>query len=137
MPKKSPAEDVLTRVIAFRQIFVQITGSSDEALMLSQASYWSNLVRGGWFYKSREQWQHETGIKRRQQLTTRKALLKRGYIQERKGHTGWATEFKVNNRVIIKAIMDYVRTRENLFKGQAHGPKPETEVIDFKTRKKR
>lgn len=135
MPR-SPADRVQDRVIAFRQIYVQITGSSDEALMLSQAQYWSNLVKGKWFYKSRAQWEHETGMKRRQQQSARKALVSRGYIQERPGHTGTATEFKINNRIINKAIKDYIDTREKLFNGQAYGPVLPAEVIDIKTKKK-
>lgn len=136
MPR-SPADKVQDRTIAFRQIYVQITGSSDEALMLSQAAYWSKLVNNSWFYKSRDQWQHETGMKRRQQQSARKALVGRGYLQERPGHTGKATEFKLNWKIINKAIKDYVDTREKLFNGQAYGPVLKADVIDIKTRKKK
>lgn len=136
MPE-SPADRSRDRIIAFRQIYVQITGSAEEALFLSQAHYWSKKVKDNWFYKSRAQWQHEIGLRRYQQVAARKALIARGYISERIGDIGAATEFKLNWRIINKAIKDYVDTREKLFNGQAYGPVKEATVIDFKTRKKK
>ena len=66
--------DGLNRPIAFRRALVDLTGSVQAALMLSQAIYWQERVtrEDGWWYKSIEEWQEETGLTRRRLETARK-----------------------------------------------------------------
>jgi hypothetical protein len=66
--------DGLNRPIAFRRALVDLTGSVQAALMLSQAIYWQERVtrEDGWWYKSIEEWQEETGLNRRRLETARK-----------------------------------------------------------------
>jgi hypothetical protein len=76
---------VLDRPIAFHRVFVKLTGSVTAALMLSQAMYWSKRVNSndeGWFYKTREQWEEETGLTRYEQETARKALRRFSFWKE-------------------------------------------------------
>ncbi len=68
--------DLLDRPIAFHRVFVRLTGSVTAAVMLSQALYWSKRTKDaeGWFWKTREEWEAETGLTRREQETARRAL---------------------------------------------------------------
>lgn len=76
----------LDRPIAFQRSFVRLTGSINAALMLSQAIYWSLRSRGGdgWFWKTAEDWENETGMTRREQESARKLLRDRGLLEEEK-----------------------------------------------------
>jgi len=78
--------DALDRPIAFHRVFVELTGSVAAALMLSQAVYWSKRTSdaGGWFYKTRDDWEQETGLTRREQETARKALRKADVWDEKR-----------------------------------------------------
>jgi len=71
-----PLDDALDRPIAFNPAFKRITGSTVAALMLSQAWYWSKRTsdNDGWFYKTIEEWEEETGLTRSEQETARKHL---------------------------------------------------------------
>lgn len=73
---REPLDDVLDRPIAFNPAFKRITGSTVAALMLSQAWYWSKRTsdEDGWFYKTVEEWEDETGLSRSEQETARKHL---------------------------------------------------------------
>jgi hypothetical protein len=77
---------LLDRPIAFHRAFVTLTGSVTAALMLSQAVYWSRRVaegRDGWFYKTQDEWQEETGLSRSEQETARKKLKKYLHCERR------------------------------------------------------
>ncbi len=77
--------DALDRPIAFHRVFVKLTGSVTAALMLSQAMYWSkraNSNNEGWFYKTRDQWEEETGLSRYEQESARKALRRLSFWKE-------------------------------------------------------
>ena len=67
---------LFSRPIAFHRPLVDLTGGILPALMLSQAIYWTPRTkdRDGWFWKTRDQWQEETGMSRREQETARKKL---------------------------------------------------------------
>lgn len=53
--------------------------------MLSQAVYWSKRTneKHGWFYKTQEEWEEETGLTRREQETARRRLKEIGVLQEK------------------------------------------------------
>lgn len=78
------------RPIAFHPGFVELTGSVNAALMLSQAFYWTRRVKpeaDGWFYKSQEEWTKEIRLTRREQEGARKLLRATGFWKEhRKGN---------------------------------------------------
>ncbi len=76
---------VLDRPIAFHRVFVKLTGSVTAALLLSQAMYWSKRVNSndeGWFFKTRDQWEEETGLSRYEQESARKTLRKLSFWKE-------------------------------------------------------
>lgn len=77
--------ELLNRPIAYHKRLVQIAGVTG-AVMLSQAIYWSNnesvIERDGWFWKTQEEWEEETGLTRREQEGARKKLKKSGILVE-------------------------------------------------------
>ena len=80
--------DILDRPIAFQRVFVRVTGSITGALLLSQAVYWQKRARGedGWWWKTQEDWESETGMTRRELEGARKDCLASGILDyERKG----------------------------------------------------
>jgi len=78
--------EMLDRPIAFQRAFVRIGAGIKGALMLSQAVYWSNRTRDadGWFYKTQEEWEEETGLVRSEQETARKKLTGLKVVHEKK-----------------------------------------------------
>ncbi|MBJ6911615.1 hypothetical protein JG661_20320, partial [Vibrio cholerae] len=54
-------------------------------MFLSQSLYWSRRTNeSGWFYKTQEEWEEETGLSRREQDSARKRLKSLGIIEEKK-----------------------------------------------------
>src|SRR5690242_16310848 len=77
---------VFDRPIAFHRCFVRLTGSVNAALLLSQAVYWSNRTNDpeGWFHKSMDEWEEETGLTRHEQDKAREILRGTGFWNEKK-----------------------------------------------------
>jgi hypothetical protein len=70
---------LLGRHIAFHRRLVDLTSSVKTALLLSQSVYWTRHGRdiaqtGGWFHKTTEQWEMETGLSAKEQATAREVL---------------------------------------------------------------
>lgn len=80
-------EKVMDKPIAFHRIFKTITGTTNAALFLSQAWYWSKnktvASRQGWFYKTALDWEEETGLTRREQINARRLCREVGLIEEK------------------------------------------------------
>jgi hypothetical protein len=70
--------DLLDRPIAYHRVFAKLTGSVKAAVMLSQAVYWQKRAKqqDGWWYKTAEEWEEETGLTRHEQDSARKACEK-------------------------------------------------------------
>ena len=94
-------EELLDRPIAYHRIFVHIAGVAG-AILLSQALYWSKRTSdpNGWFYKTREEWEDETGLGRSAQELARQKLIEAGVMEERLWGIPATMHFKVN----IKAL---------------------------------
>ena len=80
---------LLGRHIAFHRRLVDLTASVKAALLLSQAIYWTRHGRdiaktGGWFRKSAEQWEMETGLSAKEQFTAREALRELAIVTEQR-----------------------------------------------------
>jgi hypothetical protein len=95
MPNNEQDTLALVRVllrppIAYHRAFAEIAGDALAGLFLSQAWYWSQTdaarKRDGWFFKTAEEWEAETGLTRRNQETARKLLKAAGFLEdERRG----------------------------------------------------
>lgn len=70
--------EILDRPIAFHRVFVTLTGSVKAAIMLSQAVYWQPRAKqaDGWWFKTAEDWEEETGLTRHEQDRARKDCAK-------------------------------------------------------------
>lgn len=80
---------LLGRHIAFQRRLVDLTESVKAALLLSQTIYWTRHGRdvgrnGGWFYKTSEQWQRETGLSVKEQVTARRVLCRMAILAEQR-----------------------------------------------------
>jgi len=73
------------RPIAYRPVLARVGGSVTAGIMLAQAIYWT--PRGddpeGWFYKTQQEWEHETALTRSEWINARKALRATGVLEER------------------------------------------------------
>lgn len=100
---------LLARPIAFNRAFVDLTGSVQAGLMLSQAYYWSDKTKDGWFYKSAQDWEDETGLSRREQETARKALKKTGFWLEKLKGVPATLHFKIDMEKMFSSLADLVK----------------------------
>ena len=74
------------RPIAYHPMLAKIFGGVQAGIFLSQLCYWSARSHDpdGWVYKTREQWQDETGLTRAEQDTARRHLRTCGVLHEKK-----------------------------------------------------
>jgi hypothetical protein len=78
--------DGISRFIA---ALVDLTANVKAALLLSQSIYWTRHGRdvartGGWFLKTTEQWEMETGLSAKEQATAREVLRKLAILNEQR-----------------------------------------------------
>ncbi len=114
---------LLDRPITFHRVFVDLTGSINAALMLSNAVYWTNKLppeREGWFHKSLEEWTAETGMTRREQDTARERLVEIGLLETRRAKLPNAecvtgTWFRVAVEAMTTALSDPTKWRKAPF----------------------
>lgn len=106
--------DLLDRPIAFQRAFVSLGAGITGALMLSQAVYWSRRTDStdGWFFKTMEEWQEETGMTRFEQEGARKKLVRAGVLDEQKKGVPCRLFYRVNMAAIAAALgLETVQTR--------------------------
>ena len=101
-------KELLDRPIAFHRAFVSLGVGVTGALFLSQAIYWTTRTRDedGWFYKSMEEWEEETGMTRSEQETARKRLVGIGVLQEVKKGVPCRLFYRVNMSAIYAFLPD-------------------------------
>jgi len=63
-----------------------VGGSATAGLFLSLCWYWAirTTDQDGWWTRTRAEWQHETGLSRREQETIRSRLRMRGILAEKR-----------------------------------------------------
>ncbi|WP_367302450.1 hypothetical protein [Vibrio coralliilyticus] len=94
--------EFLDRPIAFHRSFVKMGIGITGALMLSQSIYWSRRTNSsGWFYKTQEEWQDETGMTRRELDTARKKLRQLGILEEKKQGVPCRVFYRINEPNLI------------------------------------
>lgn len=99
-------KSLLDRPIAFHRQFVKLAGCATSALFLSQLLYWSSKCEDtdGWFYKTAQEWEEETGLTRREQETARKALKAAGVIEEKLKGVPARVHYRANEARIIELL---------------------------------
>ena len=99
--------DVFDLPVSFHRCLVPVTGSVTAALMLSQA-IWSSQASepeaDGWFVKSREEWEEETGLSRWEQQTARRVLRDGGFLEERRVGMPAKLYFRVCPDQVLRAL---------------------------------
>lgn len=97
----------LSRPTAYHRIFSRIGGGALAGLFLSQLWYWSDKGRDadGWIYKTQAEWQDEIDMTRDEQETARKALRKRGLIEEVKRGLPAKLFYRIDQEAITAAII--------------------------------
>lgn len=108
-------EELLDRPIAFHRVFVKVTGSVNAAIMLSQAIYWSKRTKSkdGWFYKSRDEWEEETGLSRYEQEAARKLLVRAGVWDEELRGVPATMNFHVDTARLQDRLLSYPQLAVN------------------------
>ena len=99
------------RPIAFHRCFVDLTGSVNAGLMLSQAFYWANRTTDpeGWFWKTQQQWLDETGIPIPDQNDARELLRRTTFWREDFKGSPPKLYFQVDLEELAKAMECRVR----------------------------
>jgi hypothetical protein len=103
--------EMFDRPIAFHRSFVPFAGITG-ALLLSQAIYWQARTKSedGFFYKTAEEWEEETGLTQREQSTARARLRELGILEEVKKGIPCKCYFRINvqnlNSVMCKTSFD-------------------------------
>ena len=92
-----------------KSLGIGLTGAS----MLSQAIYWTERTRdaGGWFYKSQEEWEQETGLSRSEQELARKKLVAIGVLHEKKKGVPCRLHFMVDSEELFALLSDPERVK--------------------------
>ena len=92
--------ELLDKIIAFHACFVKPLGSVNAALMFSQIIYWSNRTTNadGWFYKTAEEFEDETGLTRKEQANARMAILAQGWTEEKLCGIPATVNFRLSNK---------------------------------------
>lgn len=97
--------ELLDRPIAFHRAFVELGLGITGALFLSQSLYWSRRTNeSGWFYKTQDEWEEETGLSRREQDSARKRLKFLGIIEEKKQGVPCRVFYKVNDEKLLALL---------------------------------
>jgi len=96
------------RPIAFNRDFVNFGIGITGALFLSQCVYWSKRTpdNNGWFYKTMQEWEDETGLTRFEQETARKKLKSLGLIEEKRA----GVPAKLYYRIVANKIVEMLKT---------------------------
>lgn len=103
----TPALDrLLDRPVAYHPIFVDLTGSVEAAVLLSQAVYWQrrNKSEDGTWYTSREEWYEQTRLGRYAQEQARAALRQHTWWHEERRGIPARLHYRVNLAGLIEAI---------------------------------
>ena len=100
--------------IAFNRHYVALGCGINGALMLSQMVYWAKRTKSkdGFFYKTQEEWEEETGLGRREQETARKKLRELGFLTEVKRGVPCTVNYKVEYNNLYSALIQYAQMRQ-------------------------
>jgi len=110
--------DLLDRPIAYHHVYRRICGSTVAALMLSQLTYWQNIVDkgnggvNGWFFKTSQEIEAETGLSRHEQITARKYLIKLNIIEIKKEGLPCRLFYRINRDLLVNLLEKYHQNKD-------------------------
>ena len=99
--------ELLDRPIVLHRPLVSLGLGITGALLLSQALYWTRRTtdRHGWFYKTIEEWEEETGLTRSEQSTARKRLVNAGFMEEKLRGVPARMFYRVETDVLSQSLL--------------------------------
>ncbi|MEF9946806.1 MAG: hypothetical protein RR800_00440 [Comamonas sp.] len=99
--------EMLDRPIVVHRVLVDLGLGITGAVLLSQAIYWTQRTTGraGWFYKSIDEWQEETGLTRAEQKTARNRLEAAGFMREELRGVPARLYFQVQTEALSAALL--------------------------------
>jgi hypothetical protein len=117
-PLPADLNEALGHPIRFFPLLSRLCENVAAGMMLSQAIYWTQVTQDpdGWFYKTSAQWQRETTLSGRQQMTARAALSRFPFWQEvRRGLTG-RLHYRVDHDELLRAVLALPGRQEKAFR---------------------
>ncbi|UBQ44615.1 hypothetical protein [Comamonas thiooxydans] len=98
---------MLDRPIVVHRVLVDLGVGITGAVLLSQALYWTQRTtdRAGWFYKTIDEWQEETGLTRAEQKTARARLETAGLMREELRGVPARMYFQVQTEALSGALL--------------------------------
>lgn len=115
------------RPIAFNRDLVGLGIKVNGALFLSQALYWSRRTKDpdGWFYKTIEEWEEETGLTREEQSTVKNRLQEIGVLTIEKRGLPARNYFLVNKDELALQLVACNRNKWGGFPATGGGLSPQ------------
>lgn len=103
------------RPIAFNRDFVKLGIGITGALLLSQAVYWCKRTNDndGWFYKTADEWQEETGMTRNEQETARRRLRDLGILEEKRAGLPAKLYYRINTNKLVELLKSRLSLCDN------------------------
>lgn len=101
-----PVDQLLAAPIHFHKVYADIAGGPVAGLFLSHAVHASRTSDegDGWFTKTRQEWQAETAISRREQEAARRRLVKAGILEEKLDGIPARLHFRIDEAAITAAL---------------------------------
>lgn len=123
--------DLIDSPIAYHRCFVAIAGSVSGAVFLSQVCYWSKRTKreDGFFYKTAEEWEQETGIPQRTQDRIRTALRLKGILIEKLIGVPATLYFKLDVEALLNLFPDSPSGETEIRQVANHIDSPSGETI--------
>jgi hypothetical protein len=113
-PQISKFREFFSHPIAYQRPLATITGSVKAAVLLSQFLYWTRVMSekaqregrewDGWFYKTQEQIEAETGLSSRSQKTIRTICVRLGILEEHKRAVPAKLHYRLNLDVLARLL---------------------------------
>jgi hypothetical protein len=109
---------LMEEVVSFRPDLARVFGGIRNALMLSQALYWTANAaakkRGGWFYKSAREWEEETAMTRGEQRRARGELAEAGVFNTELRGSPPTTWYRVDLDLVRSAMVHFRKSGKAL-----------------------
>jgi hypothetical protein len=107
--------EMLKRPIAYHPVFRKIAGSTAAAVMLSQMYYWSSEGRiaedrDGWFHKTIDEWEMETGLSRSEQDRARRDLKGLGVLEDKRKGNPARMWFRLNTDALLLKVAEFAES---------------------------
>lgn len=128
-------DNLLDKPIAFNPSFKKITGSTNAALLLSQAFYWTKraTLPDGWFWKTRDEWMEETGLTEAELDGAREKCRTTGVLEEKLKGVPATLHYRVNRKKVYELLgFQFPENTETEIPGKSESGLPENSQIPGK-----